>query len=306
MRVANIFLFTVGPKGNAPIPSVLGIYLKYASRDTTKFIGWFHLTAKKSKGQYLGTYQKIFTTDKNGSASENQKKLSDIAADFAKTDHVQEIIHLRTLTGDIGAIVIAHGSATQAGTLSPDALAYAINDFRLSTELPQQFRKIVFDVCNVGQKAGVFSKTSEKYNKITFEDEPQSEKDQNKLNFLQAFLGIYGPLSKEAGPVNVAGWDSGISVYHPDNEYVTNQVSVVQGYTANVSNFATVASLHPGQKFLSNRVSNEKHAEYTLGLIDNKTRETYKKMYNYVSSENASSAGRIVQLKTTNWSDKEK
>ncbi|WP_018927705.1 hypothetical protein [Pseudomonas umsongensis] len=314
MRVANIFLFTVGPKGNAPIPSVLGIYLKYANRDTTNFIGWFHLTATAIKGGYSGSYQQIFMIDKSGDTSEDHTKISEIAAKFAVAEQPQGNTDLKTLKGDIGAIVIAHGSCALAGTLSPDKLAYTINNFRVSTGLTQQFRKIVLDVCNVGQKAGVFKKTNKKYNGITFqEDEPQQEHseeededEQNKLNFLQAFLAVYGPLSKDAGTVSVAGWDSGISVFHPDNEYFTNKVSVAQGNTANVSNPAIVDSLQPGQKFFSNRERTGSHSEYTLGLIDNETRKTHKKIYNYASVEDPSSTGRIVQLKIKDWSDKEK
>lgn len=82
-----------------------------------------------------------------------------------------------------------------------------------------------------------------------------------QLNFLQAFTAIYGALTHDAGSVKVAGWDSGISVFHPANEYVMGTPAPANGWTATVSNRELVATLKHGQKFLSNRISDEENSK---------------------------------------------
>lgn len=121
-----------------------------------------------------------------------------------------------------------------------------------------------------------------KFSEIGFYDSEGNAIAKSKefqLNFLQAFTAIYGALTHDAGSVKVAGWDSGISVFHPANEYVMGTPAPANGWTATVSNRELVATLKHGQKFLSNRISDEENSKttYTLKFIDNGVRASLKK-----------------------------
>ncbi|MFU6915540.1 hypothetical protein ACM74F_20865 [Pseudomonas aeruginosa] len=304
MRVKNVFIFTVGLKGCSPIPSVLGIYHKHASRSEVKFIGWYHLSAKRSQSDI----QEIFSNN-----SDEPLKGFEVLEAEAVTRHATEDIHtpdLSTLQGDAGAIILAHGGGAQAGSSSAEAVAKAVADFRKKTKLPMQFRKIVFDVCNMASPIKTVTADQGKFSGIGFYDSEGNAIAKSKefqLNFLQAFTAIYGALTHDAGSVKVAGWDSGISVFHPANEYVMGSPAPANGWTATVSNRELVATLKHGQKFLSNRISDEENSKttYTLKLIDNGVRASLKKTYQYVSVQNEGEKGKVIQTKLEGWSDKE-
>ncbi|WP_241285280.1 hypothetical protein, partial [Pseudomonas aeruginosa] len=97
------------------------------------------------------------------------------------------------------------------------------------------------------------------------------------------------------------------TVFHPANEYVMGTPAPANGWTATVSNRELVATLKHGQKFLSNRISDEENSKttYTLKLIDNGVRASLKKTYQYVSVQNEGEKGKVIQTKLEGWSDKE-
>lgn len=100
-------------------------------------------SAKRSQSDI----QEIFSNN-----SDEPLKGFEVLEAEAVTRHATEDIHtpdLSTLQGDAGAIILAHGGGAQAGSSSAEAVAKAVADFRKKTKLPMQFRKIVFDVCNM-------------------------------------------------------------------------------------------------------------------------------------------------------------
>ncbi|MFJ4196636.1 hypothetical protein [Pseudomonas sp. NPDC089534] len=337
MKVKNILILSLGGTGNAPVASAKGLFDKYSARPNVKFIAWFHL--HKEGGNY--TRRQLY---RNPDSEVDASKLPEFASfgnaelgaidakDFYEGARKEKDDSNKVVTvpgkivpqtgdnviwpeGSMGAIIVAHGSVSSAGTLSSTQLADMLSKFRTAYKVPS-LKKIVFDVCSVGRVSEhVAPKVPVGDDRKFFvvdRDEDGVPRESpaielvagGKLSFLQDFLYKYGEHCRLAGEdvdVKVAGWDEGVSVYHPDNE-LNRKVEPTS------INRDIVEGLKVGQKYLAERSGERPGLNdvsvplYKLKLINSEVRNEHKRMYNYVIT---SGVRTVTELRLDCWHDLE-
>ncbi|MCP1441098.1 hypothetical protein J3D54_000230 [Pseudomonas sp. GGS8] len=338
MKVKNILILSLGGPNTAPIASAKGLFDKYSARHSVQFIAWFHLN--KEDGHY--TRRRLYRNQESElkafdlpefdsfgkteleAATANKfykdkyreldefKKVRNVPGELIPPADTSEI---KWPAGDMGAIIVAHGSVSSAGSLSSSQLADMLSKFRCAYKVPP-LRKVVFDVCSVGRVGTVAAPKVPKGDGRSFYALNRSETgvvndllvtklvEGAKLSFLQDFLYKYGELCLLAGEsveVKVAGWDEGVSVYHPDNE-LNREINPTS------TNREEVEGLSVGQKYLAYRAGHRAISDaesipiYNLEAITPGSRRVHKRMYNYVICNDVHT---VTELRLDQWHDLE-